>query len=781
MKYILLLLLLFSTSSFSDVIKSKKEESVIELPGMIVVAKREYSALTTESPEDEQKRTPGAVGIIDSKVLDTAPRPGGLSDILKYTPGVYSESRFGTGESKISIRGSGVMNSSGGGISYLHDGIPLMYGDSFITTTDVVDTSMADSIVVYRGSDALKYGGSTLGGAINVISKTGRTFDKSRIKYMGGSNNFNQTQIESGGVLKSNDKFDYYGNFQFTTNDGYREHSAEQTYRTFGNVGYKWNDNNETRAFFTMSRNDLEMPGSLPLNDNTKATYKTQTGVMPAHINGPTGAIVNVPTFETLNYTQAGALGSNHMAADYSSAMQNVGRQLDLVRGDLKHTLMISDYQKLDLTGSYLGRHLIHPVPDVFTQDQNVVSSSATYTDTRSLFNFNNEFIAGLNSTYHKITGNVTCRSSIPTCSDPSVYGLSGSTIARPNRWDAASTSIAFLQDSFEFYKNVRLVAGAQGGAATRSRSDDITTMISSANALGPHLEGGEKTFYGFSPKIGLLWDATQNVQFYGNVSRGWEPPNDAQFATYVSGVTPKLPANCKGINANIDKSCVALTPYGVANLKAQTSTTYEIGTRGSQKTENFGKYKFDLALYRSDVQNEILNQVNNLNPMTTMSSNAPNTQHVGVESMLQNDIHLGITSGDNLRTTMIYNWQKFTFINDPTWKNAIIPGMPTSFGSVETLYQHNSGIYFGPTGKFINSYYVDYANTENQKVPEVALLGAKIGYNRKALNLFVEGRNLLDTTWISNVSPTATATPTSAIYNPGYGAQIYGGASYDF
>lgn len=793
MRYIILLSLLFANPIFAETKENvkkqetkkiivKKEETAIELPGMIVVADRKYSALTTDSPEKEQERTPGAVSIIDGNVLDMAPRPGGLSDILKYTPGVYTESRYGNGESKISIRGSGVINNSGGGINYLRDGIPLMLGDSFITTTDVVDTSMADSVTVYRGSDALKYGGATLGGAVNIISKTGRTFDKNRIKYMGGSNNFNQVQLESGGVLKSNSKVDYYGNFQYTTNDGYRDWSKEQLYRTFGNVGYRWNDSNETRAYLTMSRNDLQMPGSLPLND-VASSMKTQDGIIKAHINTPTGAVVNTPTYLTTPYTQSGAIGStNPMAAEYQSQAQNTGRYVDLLRFDLKHTLMVSSEQKLDFTSSYLGRHLDHPIPDTFIQDQNVFSGSMTYTDNRSLFNFNNEFIAGANTAYHTISGSVKCREAISTCSDPSLFGTSGSTYKEPNRSDAASTSIAFLQDSFEFYKNIKLVAGLQGGVATRSRYSDVTTMTTSAYPYGAHEEKFSETYLGISPKIGLIWDASRTMQFYGNVSRGWEPPNDAQFATTVAGVTPKLPANCKGTNAVLSKSCVAQTTYGNANLKSQTSTTYEIGTRGSQETKNFGDFKFDFATYRTDVRNEILSQTNSLNPLLTVSSNADHTRHIGIELMLQNDKHLGITQGDNLRTTTIYNWINFQFNNDVLWGNNVLPGIPSNFGTIETLYQHRSGIYVGPTGKFVDSYYSDFANQKDWRVPAVALLGMKAGYNaNKALNLFIEARNILGTQWISNVKAADKTTASSLIYNPGYGAQVYGGVSYDF
>ena len=774
MKNILVWYMILTSMVMAETTKNK-EEAIIELPGIIVVADKKSEALTTETSEEEQYNTPGAVSIIDSKVLDTAIKPGGMSDVLKYTPGIYTESRFGTSESKISIRGSGVINTTGGGINYLRDGIPLGLGDSFITSTDIYDTSMADEITVYRGGDALKYGSSNLGGAVNVISKTGRTFDKSRITYMGGSNNFNQAQIEHGGIT-SNKDIDYYGNFQYTGNDGYRDWSSEQIYRGFGNIGYRWNDKDETRIYVTVSRNQSQIPNSLPMYD-VASSFKEQIGVVPAHLNGPTGPIVNTPLYGTTHFIQPGALGSNPMSAELTSQWQNVSRNLDLFRTDIKHTHEIDSDRKFFVTASYSGRDLNHPIPDVWNERFSIASGSANYQDTRQIFGHNNEFIIGTNFSWADTTGSIDCRSSISTCSDGSDPSM-----AKVGVQDRGNTTIGYTQNSVEFVKDWRLVTGLSGGYANRYKDLYVSAMTTGAYPYGPHQETASQDYSGISPKVGLLWDVSNTLQLFGNISRGWEPPNTTNFYLMQGGITPSLPNNCNGPNVVLSKSCIAQTPYDIVTLKSQTYTQYELGGRGQIKTKNAGKFKFDFAAYDSEVQDEILAQANPINPALTIATNSPHTRHLGTELLIQNDYHIGITTGDNLRTSITYNWIDFRFNNDPLYGNNILPGIPKNFGNAEMIYQHVSGWYAGPTMKLIDGYYSDFVNNSIYKVPAVALMGTRAGYNSgKGWQVFAEGRNLFNTQWISNVKATDTATASSLIYNPGYGAQIFAGASYDF
>jgi len=62
-----------------------------------------------------------------------------------------------------------------------------------------------------------------------------------------------------------------------------------------------------------------------------------------------------------------------------------------------------------------------------------------------------------------------------------------------------------------------------------------------------------------------------------------------------------------------------------------------------------------------------------------------------------------------------------------------------------------------------------------------VALLNLRIGFDApdSKASFYLEGRNLLDKRYIANVAVAGAADVSSAIFNPGTGIAIYGGAQF--
>ena len=89
-------------------------------------------------------------------------------------PGVYVESRYGQ-ELRLSIRGSNLTRDFHlRGLELLQDGIPMNYADGGGDMYQI-DPKYFRAIEVMKGGNALAYGSSTLGGAINFISPTAYT------------------------------------------------------------------------------------------------------------------------------------------------------------------------------------------------------------------------------------------------------------------------------------------------------------------------------------------------------------------------------------------------------------------------------------------------------------------------------------------------------------------------------------------------------------------------------------------------------------------------------
>jgi iron complex outermembrane receptor protein len=107
--------------------------------------------------------TTTSVNVVKRDELDLAP-PAGLGDVLAGVPGVRS-SFFGPGASRPVIRGL-----SGPRVLVLTNGIGLIDASGLSPDHQVAtDPQEAERIEVLRGPSALAYGGSAIGGIVNVI------------------------------------------------------------------------------------------------------------------------------------------------------------------------------------------------------------------------------------------------------------------------------------------------------------------------------------------------------------------------------------------------------------------------------------------------------------------------------------------------------------------------------------------------------------------------------------------------------------------------------------
>jgi outer membrane receptor protein involved in Fe transport len=103
----------------------------------------------------------------------------------------------------------------------------------------------------------------------------------------------------------------------------------------------------------------------------------------------------------------------------------------------------------------------------------------------------------------------------------------------------------------------------------------------------------------------------------------------------------------------------------------------------------------------------------------------------------------------------------------------------PPHYIRTELLYKHPNGFYAGPNVEWMpQAFFADNANSLT--VDPYALLNFRIGYDPGiGWSGYLEGRNLFDKRYISTTITAGTATPTSALFNPGTGVAIYGGMRY--
>lgn len=160
-------------------VQSGRETTVELVFSPLAIELAELTVIGTRADLEERRarlaQVPGSVALIESDEIQRT-RQANLKDVLGFTPGVYVQPRFGAAdESQISIRGSGLRNNFHlRGINVLVNGMPYRNADGF-TDFESLELLNTESIEVYKGGNALRYGGSTLGGAINLETKTGYT------------------------------------------------------------------------------------------------------------------------------------------------------------------------------------------------------------------------------------------------------------------------------------------------------------------------------------------------------------------------------------------------------------------------------------------------------------------------------------------------------------------------------------------------------------------------------------------------------------------------------
>jgi iron complex outermembrane receptor protein len=219
---------------------------------------------TDDEAREELSRVPGGTAVIDQKTIQDS-RAANLKDVLDFVPGILIRPRFGAAdESQLSIRGSGLRNNFHlRGINVLIDGFIYGQADGF-SDFESLELLTSKRIEVYKGANALAYGGYTLGGAVNLIGKTGYDAGRLELRSEAGSFGFAKNYIGTGQVYGP---LDLYAAFTDTELQGYRNHSQQVRRRAYATVGYALSGGTTMRLDLGSTHNEEQLPGSLTLRE----------------------------------------------------------------------------------------------------------------------------------------------------------------------------------------------------------------------------------------------------------------------------------------------------------------------------------------------------------------------------------------------------------------------------------------------------------------------------------------------------------------------------------
>jgi len=415
-----------------------------------------------DETRERAAEVPGAVAIVGPAELRST-RQANLNDVLSFTPGVFVQPRFGAAdESQISIRGSGLRNNfHARGLNLLVNGMPYRNADGF-TDFESLELLTTESIEVYKGANALRYGGSTLGGGVNLDTKTGYTADRFSLFAQGGGFGFYKAQLASGDTIGA---FDYYASYARTGLDGYREWSDQKRDRVNLHGGYRVNDRLDARTFYFFAHVQEHLPGSL-----TREQFDADAEQ----------AVANNVT--------------NKWGRDYD--LHHLGGQL---------RAQLSPAQRLEVSPYLQYRDIDHPIFEVIAQISRDVGAEIRYENTAAVGGRKNRLTLGVQPAYENMDNRQY----------QNVAGEHGD-LTRDEK-DKVYNLGVYAEDAFALTDRLTVLAGARFDYSRRTFDD---FFLSNGD------QSDSQTFQPVTPRFGVRYDVPAiGGSVFANASRTVEPP----------------------------------------------------------------------------------------------------------------------------------------------------------------------------------------------------------------------------------------------------------------
>jgi len=466
-------------------------DSTHTLPTVTVTAAAEpLVAPRSESAQEALNRVAGGTNFILAEDYKRG-RASSLPDVLAYQPGVLAAARFGSEEARISIRGSGLQRTfHGRGLKILQDGLPLNEADGSFDM-QALEPLAYDYVEVFRGANALQYGASTLGGAINFATPTGQSAPPAQARIEAGSFGTWRAQASSS---RAAGPFDYCATATQSSVDGFRDFSQQNNRRALASLGWRFNEDIETRLYFNYAKSDSELPGSL-----TKAE---------AERNPAQAAAGNVLRIDKRDFTYFRTAAKT--TALFEEARLDAG--LFWANKDLDHPIF-------NTAGPFFTG------PGTIDALSNTFGTDLKWTDHADLFGRRNRWLAGVAS-----QGGITEDNRFLNLPDTEARGRKfGEGTEESWNFEAYAENEHYLTEQLAF------ITGIQAVYAQRNFRDSFIT------AANPD-DSNDQDYYGISPKLGLRYEFTAEVHAFFNLSRSYEPPTFGEIKTLRGGAGPDFP-----------------------------------------------------------------------------------------------------------------------------------------------------------------------------------------------------------------------------------------------
>lgn len=504
------------------------------------------------------------------------------------------------------------------GLSAFQDGVRVNEPFGDVINWDLIPSNAIAGISLIPGSNPV-FGLNTLGGALSVQTKNGRTHRGGAIEVTGGSWDRKTVSAEYGGVSEDG-SIDYFVAGNYFDENGWRNHSPTEVKQIFAKLGWE-NESSRLELSYTGADNDMigngliqrELTHSLDREaihtrpDQTKNTLSFLNLNGSHWFNDETQLTANAYYRRSDRKTLNGDInddfdlddffaesGISDDLADALQACRDIANGTYAGGGDEEEVAELAcsgalNRSKTKQDGYGLNAQLAFNQP--FMQMQNQLIVGAGYDYSRIKFDQSTEF--GLLNATRGVDG-------LGIEGDESKVELHG----RTRSWGLFATDTLSLNDFWHV-----TLSGRYNHVKVKNRDKLVP------DASDPESLSGDHSFNRFNPAVGLTYTPTSELTIYGSYNEGMRAPTSMELGC-----------------ANPDEPCkLPNAMAGDPPLKKVVSKTYEVGARGNVSQG----IKWSAAAYRTINHDDIQFIATNATNGMGYFDNVGRTKRVGLDTGL--------------------------------------------------------------------------------------------------------------------------------------------------
>jgi outer membrane receptor protein involved in Fe transport len=681
----------------------------------------------------EADKVPASVNVVDANQIK---QTGSLniSDALqKNVPGVIVNEVTGNPfQPNVQFRGFVASPVAGTpqGLAVYQNGVRINEAFGDIVNWDLIPTAAIQSVTVVTNNPA--FGLNALGGAVNLQMKNGFNYHGAEIDTMGGSFGRIQSSAQWG---KQIDNFAVYGALEGLHDGGFRNFSASNVRRFYGDVGYK-NDASEFHLNMGAADNNFGAAATVPielLQQYWGATYTTpQTSTNRVGYVNLTGKVEATPSWTIEGSAHARVFDQKMLDANPTGTQRCAADPTLLCFGD--GTTPANGLNGVQLAnpfdpGAVLGER------DRTTTHSTTTGVSLQATNTDQLFGHNNHLVVG--TSFDSSVTNFTAGAELGTIS--SNFVVSGSGIFLGPSGNPVSIGPVALRttnqysglyalDTFDVTNAFSITAGGRFNAARITLEDQIGSALN-----------GNETFNRFNPIIGGTYKITPGLSAYA----GYSEANRAPTPLELGCADPAHPC------------IVAAFLVSDPPLKQVVSRTVEAGLRGT-KDLDIGTLGWKLGVFRASNTDDIL------------AIPSPVLQGFGYFQNVGSTRRQGIEAEVTLKSSTVNLYASYALV-DARFLDALQVGSNSPFadanGNVQILpgnripavprnrikagidYSVTDAFKVGGDALFVGSqYFVGDESNQAQRLPSYAVFNLHASYQiNKTFQVYARADNIFD------------------------------------